>query len=326
MALGEEPIDWGWTSRTGGGFGKGGLWSALSLYLKKLTIQEKGNPPTRPIEKSVVETKIEKLIERWPQDHPIPPVTTDEHGTIKIPAAGVSKKSSKVSLMNSYDDGQQLLHQTGDLVHIDDTAFEYEVTVDEEGTYFLTANITTWHVNTDLLFSTNPLSNFSEQAKVPVYWTNGYWNETQPLEVKLVKGKNTLHFDRIAEKPLVIKDFFLYTAKPDIPAPDPGQVPVPTPPPTPFSDYIELSKGKTCVSQGISTLEEKDCEIASDYLGYKYTGVRQRDFFSGCFCLVSGEWAGNCNFNSNASADQPNDDARALCSRHKDTESSVLLI
>jgi len=326
MALGEEPVDWGWSSRTGGGFGKGGLWSALSLYLKKLTIQEKGNPPTRPIGKSVVETNVEKLIERWPQEHPIPPVTTDEHGTIRIPAAGVSKKSSYVSLTNSYDDGQQLMHNTGDLVHFDQTAFEYEVTVEQEGSYFLTANITTWHVNTDLLFSTNASSDFSEQAKVPVYWTNGYWNETQPLEVKLAKGKNTLHFDRIAEKPLVIKDFFLYTSKPDIPAPDPSQVPAPTPPPTPFSDYIELSQGKTCVSQGILTLEEKDCGIASDYLGYKYTGSRSRDFFSGCFCLVSGEWAGNCNFNTNTSADQPNPDARALCSRHVGIESSVVLI
>jgi len=143
----------------------------------------------------------------------------------------------------------------------------------------------------------------------------------------LAKGKNGLFFDRIAEKPLVIKAFFLYKAKPDIPAPDPGQVPAPTPPPTPFTDYIELSKGKTCKSQGISSLEEKDCEIASDYLGYKYTGVRQRDAFAGCFCLVSGEWEGNCNFNSNTSADNANDDdARALCLRHQYTESSVLLI
>jgi hypothetical protein len=327
MALGEEPVDWGWTSRDGGSnYGKGGTWSALSLYLKKLTSQEKGNAPTRPIAKSVVQTKVEKLIERWPQKPPTPSISTDEHGTIRIPAAAFSKKSSSVSVMTSADEGQQLLHQSGDLVHINKTNFEYEVNVDDAATYFLTANITTWHVNIDLLFSTNASSVFSDQAKVPVYWTNGYWNETQPIEVKLSKGQNVLHFDRIADKPMVIKEFFLYNTKPDIPAPDPGQVPAPTPPPTPFSDYIELSKGKTCVSQGIVPLEEKDCSIASDYLGYKYTGVRQRDFFSGCFCLVSGDYAGNCNYNSNASADQPNDDARALCSRHQYTESSVLLI
>jgi len=254
-------------------------------------------------------------------------ISTDEHGTIPIPAAAVSKKSSSVSVMNSADEGQQLLHQNGDLVHIEKTNFEYEITGDDHATYFLTANITTWHVNIDLLFSTNVSSDFRDQASVPVYWTNGYWNETQPLEVKLSKGKNVLHFDRIADKPLMIKDFFLYKTKPVIPAPDPGQVPAPTPPPTPFSDYIELSKGKTCASQGISSLEEKDCGIASDYLGYKYTGVRQREFFSGCFCLVSGQYAGNCNFNSNASADQLNDDARALCSRHQyAADSSVFLI
>lgn len=326
MALGEEPIDWGWTSHDGSHFGKGGLWSALSLYLKKLTVQEQGKAPTRTIAESVVETKIEKLIKRWPQEQPAPSITTDEHGTMRIPAAAVSKKSSGVSVMTSGDAGQQLLHQGGDLVHIDKTAFEYEVMVEEESTYFLTANITTWHVNIDLLFSTNASSDFSEQASVPVYWTNGYWNETQPLEVKLVKGKNILHFDRIADKPLVIKEFFLFKTKPIIPAPDPGQVPAPTPPPTPFSDYIELSKGKTCASQGIVPLEEKDCSIASDYLGYKYTGSRARDFFSGCFCLVTGEYKGNCNFNTNASADQPNDDARALCLRHQYIESSVLLI
>jgi hypothetical protein len=286
----------------------------------------------------VVETKIEKLIERWPQEHPVPAISTDEHGTIRIPAAGASKRSSKATLMNSYDDGQQLLHQTGDLVHVDQTAFEYDITVDEAATYFLTANITTWHVNTDLLFTLTDSTDFADQTAVPVFWTNGYWNETQPIEVKLSQGKNTLHFHRVAEKPLVIKDLFLYTKKPDIPAPDPGQVPVPTPPPTPFTDYIQLSQGKTCTSQGIVPLGEKDCEIAADYLGYKYTGVRQRHAFYGCFCLVSGQWEGNCNYNANASADSATscdpgefncDDARALCLRHQyteSTESSLLMI
>merc|ERR1712007_20656 len=208
-----------------------------------------------------------------------------------------------------------VLHNGGGVLeHYNNSIFEYEVTVEQASTYYLTANFTTWHVNQDLLIKVNSQA---EDQKVGLFYTYGYWKETQPLEVRLEKGKNTLEFARISSRPVVLKELFLYKAAPVIPTPDPSIVPVPTPPPTPTSEYIVLGKGLSCASQGIQLMEEHDCSIAADFFGYKYTGGRARDFVPGCFCLVTGEWAGNCNYNSNMSAAEPNDDARAVCLRHE---------
>jgi len=315
-ALGEEHINKMWTPDSQST--KGGLWSGLMLYLKKLTIQEKGAAPSRDIARSEVDTKVDALITRWSQTQPTPVITTGKDGTITIPAAAYTKKAKTMSIMTSADDGQQVLHNGGGFLDaFNNSIFEYEIASGEQATYFLVANFTTWHTNQDLLFTMKDSQESEDLQNLPVFYTSGYWKETQPLEVTLNKGKNVLRFMRRSEYSLVIKEFFLFKSAPIIPTPDPSDVPVPTPPPTPLSDYIVLSKGKSCVSQGIEDLEEEDCSIAAKYFGNKYTGSRQRDFNAGCFCLVSGEWAGNCNFNTNKSADQLNDDARSLCSRHQ---------
>jgi len=64
-------------------------------------------------------------------------------------------------------------------------------------------------------------------------------------------------------------------------------------------------------------MEEHDCSIAADFFKYKYTGSRSRDFYAGCFCLVTGPYAGNCNYNTNSKATATDDDARAVCLRHE---------
>lgn len=307
-ALGEEPA----AVET---YGRGGLWNALMLYLKKLTIKDSGTPLAREVPSSLVDNKVEALIEKWSQQQPTPTISTGEAGTINIPAASFSAKAKVMSVEASADDGEQILHNGGGVLeHYNNSIFEYEIMVDEQSTYYLTANFTTWHVDQDLLVRVNSAA---EDQKVGLFYTYGYWKETQPLEVHLIKGKNVMRFARISDRPVVIKEFFLYTSEPEIPTPDPSILPVPTPPPTPTSDYIMLSQGKTCASQGIQLMEEKDCSIAADFFGYKYTGSRSRDFYGGCFCLVTGEWAGNCNYNTNLTASEPNDDARALCLRHE---------
>lgn len=261
-----------------------------------------------------MDNKVEALIKRWAQTQPKPAIGTGKDGSITIPAAAYSVKARSMSVETSADVGQQVVHNGGGVLeHYNYSKFEYEVTVNKDSTFYLTTNFTTWHVNNDLLFR---LNSETEDQHVPVFYSEGFWKETQPLQVKLVKGKNVLRFARISDRPLVLKEFFLYTTKPVIPAPDPADVPVPTPAPTPTSEYIKLSKGLTCVSQGIKIMEEHDCGIAADFFGYKYTGTRARDFYGGCFCLVSGQYAGNCNYNSNISASEPNDDARAVCLRH----------
>jgi len=306
-ALGEAPVP----ANQQFGHRKGaGLWSTLSLYLKKITIQQKGPAAGREIGASLVATKVESYLNA---STPAPAaITTRTDGTIAIPAAACSFKNSSISIIKSFEHGLQLTHLGGkDVWNPNATNFEYEITVDTDSSYFLTANFSTWHFNQTLLVSTNA----SVQQLVPIYYNKGEWNETQPVEVKLMQGKNVIRFDRVTTRPVTFKEFFLYKTKPAVPAPEPRSVPVPAPPSPPADDYIVLGKELTCVSQGIVVLDERECEIACNIFGYKYTGSRSRDWPSeGCFSVAEGPYAGNCNYNSNHSSD-PEPTIRALCSR-----------
>jgi len=290
-------------------------------------VKNKGVAPSREITETEVDTKVDALIKRFSQKQPTPEITTAKDGTITIPAAAFSKKAKTMSIMTSADEGQQVLHNGGGYLEaFNKSIFEYEVTSQEDATYFLVANFTTWHSNQDLLFTMKDTQDFKDLLTVPVFYSEGYWKETQPLEVTLKKGKNVLRFMRTSEYSIVIKEFFLYKSEPVIPTADPSDVPVPSPAPTPLSDYILLSKGKSCVSQGIQDMGDKDCGIAADYFGYKYTGVRQRDYAYGCFCLVTGQYAGNCNLNTNKSADQecPLGDTRSVCLTHSESVFEII--
>ena len=68
------------------------------------------------------------------------------------------------------------------------SSFDYEVTVSAAGIYYLTANHTIWHPNQDLVVSTSG----SPALTVPVYYTFGWWVESQPIELKLTAGRNIL--------------------------------------------------------------------------------------------------------------------------------------
>ena len=87
--------------------------------------------------------------------------------------------------------------------------------------------------------------------QVPTYYTFGWWNQTQPIEVKLTAGKNTLSFTRRSGRPLVFKEFFLYKTKPVFPAPAGNYTPTPFPVYPNSSAYIEVPADTTCIKQGI---------------------------------------------------------------------------
>merc|ERR1719181_1308402 len=114
------------------------------------------------------------------------------------------------------------------------SSWQYSVNVDSASKYYLTANFTTWHMDQDLFVSVNK----GKQLTVPVYYTVGWWNQTQPIEVSLQKGNNTLSFYRTTTRPLVFKAFYLYKSKPgSIPLPPANYTPspartTPTPPST----------------------------------------------------------------------------------------------
>lgn len=254
-ARNETGVNLQWTPREPSSYGQGGTWSALMLYAKK--IANATHPPTpRPIGPAVVPTKIGAFLKKWQEPLPTPNITVDAT-KITVPAAAIASKAhnAPVATMWSFDAGEQLVHSAGNFAHPEDTAFSYVIEMEEAGTKYLTANISTWHMNTNLILSTNTTEG-KQPINVPVYWTVGYWNQTQPVEVDLVKGTNVLTFTRSSPAAIVIKDFFLYTTKPDVPPPNKNHTTKPIPPP---SAYIEVSPMTTCQKQGISMVPKNLC-------------------------------------------------------------------
>lgn len=91
-----------------------------------------------------------------------------------------------------------------------------------------------------LLLSTNGAP---KPQTVPVFYTVGWWNQTQPIPVALVAGKNTLTFTRFSVRELGIKGFNLYKEAPVVPKPPGNYTPSPPAPSPPPGDYIEVSPG-----------------------------------------------------------------------------------
>jgi hypothetical protein len=303
-ARGEAPVSINWVPSNPKAYGQGGVWGALMLYAKKIFVNATSPLPPRAIGASVVPTKVAALISAWPEKWPAPNVTTDSNGTIIIPAAAVSyvNRTSSATVMKSFDLlGEQLLTTEGSYIDPAASSFAYQFTVPEAGTRYLTSNITTWHMNTDLLLRVNNASD-DQLINVPVYYTFGYWNQTQPVEIQLNAGKNVLTFMRTTENiiPMTIKEFFIYLEKPIFPAPPANYTPTP---PAPRPDkFIEVPDTTTCAKQGITDVPSQFCKEACEALSFKYSGGKPTVNMTGCFVLSSGKDAGVCTFNTNATA------------------------
>ena len=98
--------------------------------------------------------------------------------------------------------------------------------------------------------------------------------------------------------------------------------PLPPPPRPNASSYVEVPADTNCSASGIAPVSAADCGAACRALGFKWTGTRARANISGCFVMASGQFAGNCNFNSNKSAtcSPPcsvlGSEVRSLCARN----------
>jgi len=312
LAKDEQPVNGMWhesakgeARTTAAANGQGGLWSALMLYFKKSVA--KITPPANRTIPTVAGNKVQQLVAKWAQPPAPPaPIATGADGTITIPAASFTSKNktSPISVMKSADAGSQLL-SNGCTSSVGPPCFfpassswTYDVTAAAAGSFFLTANFSTWHMNQDL----NVTVNGAKSAEVPMFYNLGFWNETQPIEVTLTKGKNTVVFTRTSTRDVMYKTFSLYPKKPVVPKPPGNYTPTPPPPTPSASDYVEVAADTTCIKQGIQPVTEKDCGHACLALGLKSTGPRARPTVMGCFAMTTGPYAGNCNFNTNKSA------------------------
>jgi hypothetical protein len=249
-----------------------------------------------------------------------------------LPAVAFKSTASQaVEAMKSADSGEQLLYaDKSHNTNPNTSAVVYEITVDGSGTRYLTVNHSTWHLNQYLNVVVNEAT---EAQNVPIYYTMGYWNESQPIPVELVKGTNTLTFTRegfaplaaVVDGPLVsralsaagaaetirsgttlfrgvtLKAFFLYKTKPVVRPPPEDYKPKPVPD---TSDYILESPSTSCVRQGIIDVPAEFCGDACTAVGNKrtYAGTKATVNVSGCFVFTEGPEVSHCYYNSNASA------------------------
>jgi hypothetical protein len=119
-------------------------------------------------------------------------------GVITIPAA----VCEGAQLMNSFLGGQQLFSGGG--------AFNCDLHVPKAGKYLLTARVVTVQDNPNLLLAANKSQ---EPVEIAIPYTMGKWEQTPPVEVSLVQGRNSLLFTRPAgSRGLAIKDITLTPA------------------------------------------------------------------------------------------------------------------
>jgi hypothetical protein len=136
--------------------GKGGLWSGLMLYMKKIVVAASPHP-NRAIPPALppIVNKVEALLARWPQPTPPPPPpTTSADGTITFAASAFTSKnkSAPAFTIKSFTEGVQLL-SGGCTSSVGPPCFNpqsssvtYNVTSASAGTFFLTSNFSTWHM------------------------------------------------------------------------------------------------------------------------------------------------------------------------------------
>lgn len=190
-ALGEERID-------GMAAGTCGFWHALGLNLKRAVVTD-ANPDFKGIEQPwAVDTYPNRKDGRKgtmltavikPEDRKIESGTD---GSISIPAAACvspTKDTAKILFMESRLGGIQLHYQRKGAPE----AFQYEVMVPEARTYQLSAKVVTINRSQSLQLSLNGADSVID---MPLPFTLGTWQESEPVTLILKKGKNTLSFTR----------------------------------------------------------------------------------------------------------------------------------
>jgi hypothetical protein len=127
-----------------------------------------------------------------------------EEGSITIPAVAHGKASGKSAAMKSFSGGMQL-HCLGGF------KTEYAFEAPQAGKYVLTARVATVQVGQMFRFST---SKAQQPVETPVPYTVGMWEQSDPIEVTLDRGQNTLHFELTpGSRGVTVKEFTLKPVK-----------------------------------------------------------------------------------------------------------------
>jgi len=206
-------------------FGLGGdFWKSLAFYKKLAIVEEEDlkeqamtgaefaesneaapSPVTgwAPEDNVVIEEPDVPQVELTEMDTTI---TTDENGVITIPVAASTPATSteKIRFMKSVDESFIQMHYN--LGGKRPELLRYTLHLPEAGTYSFVANVVTVTPDRSFLMRVNRRNMYD----VPLPLTVGDWMATEPVEMDLKAGRNTLQFTlKSPNKGVTIRDFTL---------------------------------------------------------------------------------------------------------------------
>ena len=181
---------------------EGGFWSSLAH--QQMAVLASSAVALGPLGQELGEANespeaIEKTTGKVTATEADKKVVIAPNGVITIPAAVCSGGQ----LMKSYLGGQQLFSGKG--------VITCTVEVPAAGAYTLSARVVTVQVSPAIQLTVNESKT---PVEMPIPYTVGKWEQTAPVKVTLVAGKNTLRFTRPeGSRGVSIKEFTLTPAK-----------------------------------------------------------------------------------------------------------------
>jgi len=186
----------------------GGFWSSMAHYQAAaiastaVALGPLGQELAEANESK--ESKAKEKVEQAKLAEADRKVVVGRDGAITIPAVVHSKPSGHFMSMKSFSGGMQL-HCTGGF------NAEYAFEAPRAGKYALAVRVVTVQEGQKFLVAANDAK---EPVEIPVPYTLGKWQQTQPVDVTLVNGTNVLHLAlKDGSRGVTIKGFTLTPVK-----------------------------------------------------------------------------------------------------------------
>ena len=197
------------------GFGAAatGFWNGVALYRQRAIIEKAKAVTLAAVGTDIGEaneSKEKEAVKTVTVTEADKKIVVGQDGAITIPAVACGSPTAstgKIRFMKSYLGGLQLhYNRLGNA-----EPFEYAFDAPVAGNYALSARVVTVSPDQHLLVAANDTK---EPADIAAPYTIGKWEQTRPVEVSLVKGKNVLRFTRNEPvRGLTIKEFTLIPVK-----------------------------------------------------------------------------------------------------------------
>ncbi|MDG2221902.1 MAG: hypothetical protein P8L85_11000 [Rubripirellula sp.] len=192
----------------------GGFWDGLAFYKKRAIVEDAEVEALELAGGMKLGESDELLGDETAEEIEIPEadrtIAVGDNGIITIPAAACDRPTNstdKVGFMKGWDGGTQIhygrLGQRPELIR-------YTVEAPAAGTYELVAKVATVSPKQVAILRLNRRT----LLDIPLPYTKGLWQETEPLKVELKEGRNSIMLTtRAPNRGITIKEFRLQPIK-----------------------------------------------------------------------------------------------------------------